>query len=1051
MDKWDTMNDWENHRLLHRNRLPARAAFIPFNNDEGALYCERELSPYYVPLNGTWKFDYAPTPAHAPAGFHLESFDTSGWDELAVPSCWQMHGYGRPHYSNVVYPFPVVPPLVPTENPTGSYRREFTVPAGWDGQRITLHFEGVDSAFFVWVNGREAGFSKGSRMPSQFDITDLVREGTNVLAVRVMQWSDGSYIEDQDMWWLSGIFRDVYLTAAPQTHVYDYSVRTLLDANYRDATLEVRLNLRSMNTTAQSVRVELQLLDANGGEVDGGYAKETIACDEQTQDQEAMFALPLRAPRKWSAEDPYLYKLLIRVISDTAQKQVIATRVGFRCIELKDGLLFVNGVPIKFKGVNRHDHHPDLGRTVPLEWMRKDLLMMKQHNINAVRTSHYPNDPRFYDLCDEYGLYVIDEADLECHGFHRTDNSNQLSDDPDWEIAYIDRLERMIERDKNHPSIILWSLGNESYYGCNHAAMYRWAKEHDPTRLVHYAEDREAETADVFSTMYNRIWQLHGLGQRVDLDKPHIVCEYAHAMGNGPGGLKEYWDVFYTYKRLQGGFVWEWVDQGIRQRTVDGREYFAYGGDFGDHPNDSNFVIDGLVNPDRVPSAGLLELKKVIEPVVIEALDLQAGLIKLTNRYDFLSLDHLQLVWNVMADGKVLSSGTSKLPDVAPGCTGSVDVSYTLPDRLQPATDYWLNVSLVNTADTAWSEAGFEVAWAQFELPNKSEYKSDIEHFGFVPLSVTENGVMLEVRGGDFVLQFDTVYGTISDWRHAGVRLLEEGPRLDLWRAPTDNDMRPIGDWRTSLDDDKRATVLWKKSGLHWLQHRVMSVDWSSNVSGTIVTVTCRVRVAPPILKWSVDTLYTYTIYAKGDVTIEVNGSIEGSGAPETLPRIGLRMALPNDYDRAEWYGRGPGESYADLKQAARFGVYRRTVSELFTEYIVPQENGNRADTRWLALTNEQGAGLLATGSPQFDFTARRYTSEDLEKAKHTYELKEHDRVFLHLDLAQNGIGSASCGPGVLPQYVLNAEGFRFQVRLTPLTSGSGSPAQLAKREVKLS
>lgn len=1040
----DMMNDWENHRLLQRNRLPARAAFIPFGDDESALCNERELSPYYVPLNGKWKFNYSPTPAHAPSSFQLEDFDASGWDELAVPSCWQMHGYGRPHYTNVVYPFPVVPPLVPTENPTGSYRREFTVPVKWSGQRITLHFEGVDSAFFVWVNGRAAGFSKGSRMPSQFDITDLVHEGTNVLAVRVMQWSDGSYIEDQDMWWLSGIFRDVYLTAAPATHLYDYSVRTLLDSDYRDAILELRLHLRSMNTAAKDVRIELELLDTNGRRVEGGYAEKAISDGELTQDYKTMFTLPVINPRKWSAEDPYLYKLLIRVIGETTQ--VIAARIGFRSVELKDGLLLVNGVPIKFKGVNRHDHHPDLGRTVPLDWMLKDVLLMKQHNINAVRTSHYPNDPRFYDLCDEYGLYVIDEADLECHGFHRTDNANQLSDDPDWEPAYIDRIERMIERDKNHPSIILWSLGNESYYGCNHAAMYRWAKENDPTRLVHYAEDREAMTADVFSTMYNRIWQMHELGQREDLDKPHIICEYAHAMGNGPGGLKEYWDVFYTYKRLQGGFVWEWVDQGIRQRTMDGREFFAYGGDFEEHPNDSNFVIDGLVNPDRAPSPGLLELKKVIEPVVFEALDLQAGQLKLTNRYDFVHLDHLRLVWHVMADGKVLCSGTSELPDIAPGCWSTVNIRYTLPDRLLPATDYWLNVSLLLDADTAWAEAGFEVAWAQFELPNKSEQRLSLEMSAFAPLSVTENGVMLEVRGSDFELQFDNVYGVIAGWRHAGVRLLEEGPRLDLWRAPTDNDMRPLGDWRTYIDNDKRAAVVWKMKGLHWLQHRVMSVDWSTNGSGTVVTITCRVRVAPPILKWSVDTLYTYKIYSNGDVMIDVNGSIEGSGAPETLPRIGLRLVLPNEYERAEWYGRGPGEAYADLKQAARFGVYRKAVRELFTEYIVPQENGNRADTRWLALTDEQGAGLLATGSPQFGFTARRYTSDDLEKAHHTYELKERDRIFLHLDLAQNGIGSASCGPGVLPQYVLQAEGFRFQVRFTPMTSGSGSPVQLAKR-----
>ncbi|CAH1202276.1 Evolved beta-galactosidase subunit alpha [Paenibacillus allorhizoplanae] len=1037
-------NDWENHKLLHRNRLPARAAFILFDDDENALINDREASPYYMPINGKWKFHYAQTPAHAPSNFHLEAFDVSGWDDLLVPSCWQMHGYGKPHYSNVVYPFPVVPPLVPTENPTGSYRREFTVSSSWSGQRIMLHFEGVDSAFYVWVNGREVGFSKGSRMPAQFDITDLIHEGTNVLAVRVMQWSDGSYLEDQDMWWLSGIFRDVYLTSAPQTHLYDYTIRTVLDSDYCHAKLEVQLQLKSMSSDPQTdLRIELQLIDAAGRDVEGGNVKKVIHGDSIQLDQDSSFTLSIRSPRKWSADDPYLYRLLIRIIGD--HTQVVAPSVGFRCVELKDGLLLVNGRAIKLKGVNRHDHHPDLGRTVPLAWMRKDVEMMKQHNINAVRTSHYPNDSRFYDLCDEYGLYVIDEADLECHGFHRTDNPTQLSNDPEWEAAYLDRIERMVERDKNHPSIILWSLGNESYYGCNHAAMYRWTKEHDSTRLVHYSEDREALTADVFSTMYYSIEKLIELGKRDDLGKPHILCEYAHAMGNGPGGLKDYWDVFYAYKRLQGGFVWEWCDHGIRQQTADGQEFFVYGGDFDDHPNDSNFVIDGLVNPDRVPSPGLLELKKVIEPVLIESLDLQAGQLKLTNRYDFVNLHHLQLVWTVMADGKVLSSGKSELPDILPGETDIVNVSYTLPDRLQPATDYWLNVSLQLAAETAWAQSGYEVAWAQFELPNRSQHQLKLDLSGLKPLFVTENGVMLEVRGGDFELHFDRVFGVIARWQHAGVSLITEGPRLDLWRAPTDNDMRPIGDWRTSLENDWRATVIWKNFGLHWLQHRIMDFDWKGNDQGTFVTITCRVRVAPPILKWSVDTLYIYKIHANGDVTIDIKGSVEGSGAPATFPRIGLRMALPNDCDRVEWYGKGPGEAYADSKQAVRFGVYRSSVRELFEDYIVPQENGNRTDTRWLALTNEQGAGLLAAGSPQFEFTARRYTSEDLEMARHTYELKERDSVYLHLDLAQNGIGSASCGPGVLSKDTLKAEDFEFQIHFKPIIAGSGSSAHLAK------
>lgn len=1031
-------NDWENHKQLHRNRLPARCAFIPFEDEALALTYDRTRSPAFRLLNGVWKFHYAPTPAHAPADFHEETFDARHWDDLPVPSCWQMHGYGKPHYSNVVYPFPVVPPLVPTENPTGSYRRTFVLPREWQGRRITLHFEGVDSAFHVWVNGKEVGFSKGSRIPAQFDITDFVRAGSNVLAVRVYQWSDGSYLEDQDMWWLSGIFRDVYLTAAPQTHIYDYSVRTLLDEHYADADLQVGLRIHHAGASAASARVELKLLDAERRPVDGAAAAAAIAlrAGEQARTE---FSLPVTNPRKWSAEDPYLYHLLIRLTDENGQTlQAVASRVGFRSVELKDGNLLVNGVPVMFKGVNRHDHHPDLGRTVPLDWMRKDVLLMKRHNINAVRTSHYPNDPRFYDLCDEYGLYVIDEADLECHGFHRTERPNRLSDDPDWQEAYLDRLERMVERDKNHPSVILWSLGNESFYGRNHAAMYKWAKEHDPTRLVHYEGDREAATADVFSSMYTPVEQMNELGRRDDLGKPHIMCEYAHAMGNGPGGLKEYWDTFYAHKRLQGGFVWEWVDHGIRQQTPDGKTYFAYGGDFGDHPNDAHFVIDGLVNPDRVPSPGLLELKKALEPVLVEAVDLAAGRIKVTNRYDFQTLDHLAFAWNVSANGKVLQSGRLDLRGIAPGASQEIAIAYALPHLPEPGADYWLNVSFLLAADTSWAEAGHEVAWAQFELPHKGERAAHASEAAAAdPVLVTENGAMLEVRGNDFEVAFDRTYGLIVSWKHAGTELLREGPRLDLWRAPTDNDLRPLGDWRTSIANDNRATVIWKNYGLHWLQHRVMDVGWAARDQGTAVAITCRVRVAPPILDWAVDCLYTYTIAGNGDIAIEVKGTVEGPG-PETFPRIGLRMALPNDFDQAVWYGRGPGESYSDTKLAGRFGVYRKTVGELFTDYIVPQENGNRADTRWLALTNAHGNGLRAVGMPQFDFTARRFTSEDLEKAQHTCELKERDRIYLHLDLAQNGIGSASCGPDVLSQYRLKAEDFRFRVRLSPVTSAAG-------------
>ncbi|WP_229776907.1 glycoside hydrolase family 2 TIM barrel-domain containing protein, partial [Alicyclobacillus cellulosilyticus] len=718
------LQDWENHQVLHRHRLPARACFVPFSDETSALAHDRALSDRIMLLNGMWKFHYAAAPAYVPAAFAEPGFDASDWADLPVPSHWQLHGYGRPHYTNVIYPFPVDPPRVPSDNPTGCYRRTFILPESWAGDVIHLRFEGVDSAFHVFVNGQLAGYSQGSRLPSEFDITELVHPGENVIAVAVYQWSDGSYLEDQDMWWLSGIFRDVYLLRRPHLHLWDWFAQPSLDAAYRDGTLAVTAKVRNQGRTQVSgARLHGRLLDASGQEVAAGVSE--VPAAGPGQEAAAALSLVVREPRKWSAEDPYLYHLVLTLEADGQVLEVVAGRVGFRQIELKGGQLLVNGVPILFRGVNRHEFHPDFGRAVPYEAMVADIRLMKQHNINAVRTSHYPDDPRWYDLCDEYGLYVIDEADLETHGFHPLGAWNRLSDDPAWEAAYVDRMERMVHRDKNHPCVILWSLGNESGYGRNHEAMAACARAIDPTRLIHYEGDREAKTADVVSTMYTSVPELRQLGERTDIPKPHILCEYAHAMGNGPGGLREYWEAFYQYPRLQGGFVWEWCDHGIRTRTPDGREYFAYGGDFGDEPNDGNFVIDGLVFPDRVPSPGLIEYKKVIEPVHVTPVDLAAGVIRVHNRYDFLSLDHLVMVWSIEAEGRVVQSGTAALPHIPAGVSAEVRLPYRWPAAAVPGCaqpggaqgEHWLHVRFLLAAATPWADAGHEVAWAQLALP----------------------------------------------------------------------------------------------------------------------------------------------------------------------------------------------------------------------------------------------------------------------------------------------------------------------------------------------
>ncbi|MBZ9535819.1 beta-galactosidase subunit alpha [Cytobacillus oceanisediminis] len=1045
----NTKADWENLSILQKNRLPERTYFISYADENDALTYERGNSRGFKLLNGMWKFNYSESPAEAPDNFYSETFDVSEWDELQVPSSWQMHGYGNPHYTNVQYPFPVDPPHIPTENPTGSYCRDFYLSEDWLNEKIVIRFEGVDSSFHVWVNGQEVGYSQGSRIPSEFDISDYIRKGKNTVAVRVYQWSEASYLECQDMWWLSGIFRDVYLIKKPNLHIYDFFVRTILDSNYKDANLELDIILEnSVNQRLENYQIDVSLLDKQYKPISNGKANTTFSILE-TSKLNVNIELPIAGPKLWSAENPYLYHMLITLKDEKGNVvEVIPTKVGFRSVELKNGVFLVNGVPIMLKGVNRHDHHPDLGKAVPIDWMIEDVKLMKQHNINAVRTAHYPNDPRFYDLCDEYGLYVIDEADLECHGFERVDRVNQLSDDPEWEEAYLDRMKRMVERDKNHPSIIMWSLGNESGFGSNHVAMYKWTKEKDPTRLVHYEgecrvlmgngweqePDTDPVATDVHTTMYTSVELMDKLGARTDLYKPHILCEYAHAMGNGPGGYKEYWETFYKHRRLQGGFVWEWLDHGIRRYTEDGEEYFAYGGDFGDQPNDYNFVIDGLVMPDRTPSPGLIEYKKVLEPVKIEEVDLQNGKVKLTNRYDFNSLDHLHLCWSVKADGKIVDQGTLTVIDLPAGKSKEISIPYEFLQLKESNTDYYLTISFIQAEDTLWANAGYEISWEQFKLPVHASIMKENALETVPQLFVEDHKNTFLIKGEDFNVVFNKVYGMIDSWTYQGIELLEEGPKLNVWRAPTDN--------------DHRSVVQWKKYGVHWLQHRINSVEYQRSSDNKKVDIKVAVRLAPPILNWGIDIIYSYTIYGNGEIHIDLNGTPEGE-VPETLPKIGLEMKLQRKLDNVSWYGRGPGEAYVDTKLASRFDIWHSKVADLYTPYVYPQENGNRHDVRWVSMTDTRGIGFIAVGSPKLDFSARYYTTENLEQAQHTFDLVEQDFITFNLDQEQNGIGTGSCGPDVLEQYKLKCEKFNMQLCLRAFSKDDISPVQLSKQTLK--
>jgi len=1014
-------HDWENPRLLHRRREPAHATLLPYADEASALRGERGASPYYQLLSGVWSFCYAESPHDVPEDFQRESFDAGGWDAIPVPSNWQMHGYGRPNYTNVTYPFPVDPPRVPQENPVGCYRRSFVLPEDWDGHPIFLNFDGVNSAFYVWINGQLAGYSQGAHLPSEFNITSYARPGKNLLAVQVYQWSDGSYLEDQDFWRLSGIFRDVYLFAAPNVHLRDVFARADLSGNYADGVLKTQAVLKNYgDQPAYGYTVNARLINS-AGETAVQYTLTSQARLEAGQEAQLEAEVSIKNPGKWTAETPNLYTLLLTLEKTTAASnspevlEVLSIPVGFRRVEVKDQRLLVNGQAVKLKGVNRHDTHPDFGHAVTLESMTRDVMLMKQHNINTVRTSHYPNDPRWLDLCDRYGLYVVDEADLECHGFAYT-NLNRISDDPEWEPAYLDRAERMIERDKNHPCVILWSLGNESGYGRNHDAMAAWIRARDGSRLIHYEGAQFAPVVDVVSQMYPTVDHVVEMGRvkAKDDPRPYFMCEYAHAMGNGPGNLKEYWDAVYAHPRLIGGCVWEWVDHSIRQRLPDGREWFAYGGDFGDQPNDGNFCIDGLNFPDRIPHSGLIEYKKVIEPVRVEPTDLAAGKVTISNRYDFLSLSHLNGIWSVTKDGRVIDEGELPYLDTPPHGAITVIIPYQLPPG-EPGAEYLLNLSFTHARSTAWALRGFEVAWAQFALPIKSPPAPVIKIEAMPRLRISETPHTILLDGEDFQLTFDRWTGTIAAWEHAGLQLVQTGPRLNLWRAPTDNDVHIAKEWR--------------QAGLDRLMHRIEHVSLAGQRPGA-----ARIEVEATLNAYGVttrfDCRYTYTIYGTGDVVIET-ALTPGAGLP-VLPRVSLQMRLPARFDRFAWYGRGPHESYVDRKESARVGVYGGTVDEQFVPYIFPQENGLKSDVRWATVTDARGMGLCVIGLPLINVTVHHYAVEDLAQARHLHELTRLDDVVLTLDHRHTGLGSNSCGPGPLAQYLLRPQPMTFRVRLAP-------------------
>ncbi|KAK9350314.1 hypothetical protein V1523DRAFT_464774 [Lipomyces doorenjongii] len=962
------LSDIENPAITHRNRLPTRSYSIP---DTSIL------------LNGSWKFCYVPSPIVVPSA---ETPVDSEWNDIVVPGHWQLQGYGRPQYTN---------------NPTGVYERKFNIPDSWPkGSQIRIRFDGVDSAYHVLLNGTEVGFSKGSRNSSEYDITTIINlEAENVLRVYVYQWSDGSYIEDQDQWWLSGIFRDVTLLAFnPAGHIEDFFVVTEVYGN----SARISLNITSSRLKSPaSLRVSIE----DGSAV---YGAETELHPSQPIGK---LTIPIPSAKLWTAETPNLYKLTIDLANaETGHIHTVSQNIGIRDVRLINGNITVNGKVIQFRGVNRHDHHPLLGRAVPLDFIKRDLLLMKAHNINL-------------------GLWVIDEADLECHGFYdviaRPEEipegmdyekrkaivfpraANFTSNNPEWEAAYLDRARQMVLRDRNHPSIIIWSLGNEAFYGCNHAAMYRLVKELDPTRLIHYEGDMKAETADMFSMMYPSIQVLKDFAAKYGdtFAKPLILCEYAHAMGNGPGSLKEYAEVFRDLRILQGGFVWEWANHGFKKVNADGTQFYGYGGDFGEYPHDGTFVMDGLCFSDHTPTPGLVEL------------------------------DHLAATWNVTgyssdvkSKGDIIASGLLDIPVSAAGCAVSVPIPTFKP--VDGVVEVWLTVSFSLKTATSWADAGFEVAWAQFQIYN-GPAPAVIDILPFMSTaSFKDSPGDLTVTDPSFTFAFNKRTARISSWTVDGTEILTaQSNLLTFWRGPIDND--------NSVDKP-----YWQNYGLDRLLNNVRSVEVAT--ADGILTIATVTDIAPPILGWKFIAEVTYKLVATHHLTIHtklIPKSHAPNMLPKDLPRVGWEFSIAKDIAAegegvASWFGKGPGESYSDKCEAARIGHFENEVKNLDIVYEVPQENGNRMDTRWAYVRSSATRGLAVHASAKFGFKVSNQIG-GLDIAKHPFEVVPSEDWILRLDYAQHGLGSQACGPGVLDPYRLEMteSGYEFEFALTAIES----------------
>lgn len=1027
---------WEMPQLPSMNKLPARATLIPYPSAGEALAMDREKSTWFQNLSGQWDFKIKPRPE----AVTTDELNNGGWSSTQVPGNWTMQGFGHPQYTNVIMPFAQIPPHVPEENPTGIYRRSFTVPASWHGRRVVLHFGGCEGALYMYINGQPIGISKDARTPAEFDVSTYIHYGEdqpNELVTVVVQWSDASFVEDQDHWWQAGLQREVILYTTGSPHLQDVFAQGELTKNLREGILRLTCKIGWPGETCIDSSIEAQLFDASGNAVfsspltgKGGDSLDHRGRAIGVRNQIAL-EQTVTAPKLWSAESPYLYTLVV-TLKTPQGTECVSCRLGFRRIEIQDRELLINGKAVMIKGMNRHDHDHITGKAISREVMEQDVQLMKQFNVNAVRTSHYPNDPYWLDLCDRYGLYVIDEANIEAHAFY-----HDVCRDSRYTSAFVARVQNMVERDKNHPCIILWSMGNESGYGPNHDAAAGWVRGADPSRPLHYEGavsrnngvdwDDGQRVTDIVCPMYPSIkdmvawvsdFKAKPKTGRKD-QRPMILCEYSHAMGNSNGSLSDYWEAFEKYPGLQGGFIWEWIDHGIRQTAPDGKPYWAYGGDFGDMPNDVNFCTDGIVWPDRTAHPALYEFKKLAQPVRVEPIDPRRGKVRIINKQYFTSLAGLQGEWELTADGVKVLSG--KLPSlrIAPG--DSLEVTLEAVDSNHSTGERFLNFRFRQRENTLWAASGHEVAWEQIALPSRKlsgiDRKKKIETASPVAQE-TENTFALKLQSTRAV--FDKSSGRLTELSMNGINPIVRGPLLNVWRAGTDNDGIKLQDGQMW-----KALPRWLILGLNKANHRVKSIRLIRE-DAPVVEIVHQISGRE---NWQdFEHIHRYKFLLSGELFVENTINL-GKGVRD-IPRIGVNLVLVPALKQLEWFGRGPWENYADRKASAMVGRFLSTVTDQYVPYIMPQEHGHKTDVRWLTLTELAGTGLKVTGQPIIEFSASHFEANDLFDAKHTYDLHPRAEVILNLDLAQRGLGTASCGPDTLEQYCLLGSSYEFSYRL---------------------